>query len=386
MPGCAASKQSGRPDIIQEQQAFVLVEQFTRMMGTDISVHLSVAPSEEEKARQATLRCLDWLREVERVLTRFDPQSELCRLNAAAGRWLPASPLLFTAVEAALVGAKSSDGLFDPTLAEQMEASGYNRDFDLLARRAEAGPAAPGHPAPTGGWRGIQLDRQRRRIFLPEGAKLDLGGIAKGWAADVALARVLRRFRNVIVNVGGDLALRGEKQAGELWAVGIRNPLLDHLPGSTANRVVVTFGHGGLATSGATRRWWYTGQELKHHLLDPRTGRPMNIWIHQDNEAPAITKDPARLIATATALASSGARAEVAAKAALLRGYPAALEVVEDAWRQRPRKKGQAGAALSADEGVALILILGSGEVVVSAHLEEYLERMAGGGMLWILD
>ncbi|HEY7127260.1 MAG TPA: FAD:protein FMN transferase [Ktedonobacterales bacterium] len=369
-----------------EQQEALLVEQFARMMGTDVSVHLSVAPSDEEKAQQAIARCLDWLREVDRTLTRFDPQSELCQLNAAAGRWVPVSTLLFTAVEAAIAGAKASDGLFDPTLAEQMEATGYDRDFDLLERRARESQSAPLPAASTGGWRGIQLAQKGRRIFLPEGAKLDLGGIAKGWAADVAIARVLRRFRNVIVNVGGDLHLRGEKEPGELWAVGIRNPLLDHIPGSTQDRMVITFGQGGLATSGATRRWWYTGQELRHHLLDPRTGRPMKIWIHQDDEAPAITEDPARLIATATALARTGAQAEIAAKAALLRGYPAALEAVGDGWRRRPLKKGQLSQGLLADEGVALLLVLGNGEVVVSAHLEEYLEHMAGGGRLWILD
>jgi hypothetical protein len=72
--------------ITNEQQAVLLVEQFARMMGTDVSVHLSVAPSEQEKAEQATLRCLDWLREVDRTLTRFDPQRELCQLNAAVAR------------------------------------------------------------------------------------------------------------------------------------------------------------------------------------------------------------------------------------------------------------------------------------------------------------
>jgi thiamine biosynthesis lipoprotein len=360
-----------------QRPAFLLVEQSTRMMGTDVSIHLSVPPSEEARARQGLAHGLDWLRQVERALTRFDPDSELCRLNAAAGRWVEVSGLLFSAVQAALAGAHSSDGLFDPTLAAQMEASGYDRDFALLNRSAGEGAPPAAARAPAGGWREIQLDAQAQRIFLPECAKLDLGGIAKGWAADLALAHMLHRFRNVIVNVGGDLRLRGEKQPGELWAVGIRNPQRDHLPGPTPDRIVLTFGKGGLATSGATRRWWYTVSERQHHLLDPRTGRPITLWMHQD-EAPAAG-EPARLIASATALARTGAQAEVATKAALLRGYPAALDVVADAWNRR-------GRPLQADRDVALLLVLGTGEVVVSAHLEEYLARVAGGGMLWILD
>jgi hypothetical protein len=82
------------------------------------------------------------------------------------------------------------------------------------------------------------------------------------------------------------------------------------------------------------------------------------------------------LIATATALAPTAARAEVAAKVALLRGYPDALHAIEQAWA--------GDAQLKADKGVALLLVLGTGEVVVSANMEAYLDTCGGGGMLWL--
>jgi thiamine biosynthesis lipoprotein len=359
-------------------QKYRLVEQTSRIMATDVSVHLAVTPAEEEAARTALHACMEWMREVERRLTRFDPQSELSQLNSAAGRWQHTSDMLFTVVREAVAAANRSSGLFDPTLLPQIEALGYDRDFSLLAREANADSAPQRVSAASNeSWRGIQFDATRRCVRLPQGTRLDLGGIAKGWAADTALKRFFRPFANVIVNVGGDLRLRGEVQPGESWAVGIRNPFTDHLPaGDTI--AIVRMGQGGLATSGASRRWWYQGGQRQHHLLDPRTGRPTLIWMPPDGEN-AQSTDDAHLIATATALAPTAARAEVAAKVALLRGYPAALQAVEESWNRLAAKEAQ----ILEKEGVALLLVMGDGRVVLSANMNEYLATCGAGGAIW---
>lgn len=143
------------------------------------------------------------------------------------------------------------------------------------------------------------------------------------------------------------------------------------------DRAIVRFAKGGLATSGATKRWCYQGNQRQHHLLDPRTGRPAHLWLPSSAEG-GDTPEAERLIATATALAPTAARAEVAAKVALLRGYPVALRAVEAAWNA-PRRDGVPS---QADEGVALLLILGNGEVAISSNMNAYLERQ-GGGDIW---
>jgi thiamine biosynthesis lipoprotein len=359
--------------VMLSQQKLLLVEESSRIMATDVSIHLAVLPAEEKGARAALQAGMEWMREVERRLTRFDAQSELCQLNEAAGRWQTTSGMLFTVVREAVAAAERSSGLFDPTLLPQLEALGYDRDFSLLSRQAND-LAEQAYSASRESWRGIQFDTQRCRIRLPQGTRLDLGGIAKGWAADTALKRFFWPFANVIVNVGGDLRLRGGPQPGESWAVGIRDPRTDHLPDGD-NIAVVQFGQGGLATSGASRRWWYQGGQQQHHLLDPRTGRPIPLWTPLNPER----SNAAHLIATATALAPTAARAEVAAKVALLRGYPEALEAVEAAWD----KQGARGAYVSAEEGVALLLVLGDGRIVLSANMNEYLATCGVGGAIW---
>lgn len=114
----------------------------------------------------------------------------------------------------------------------------------------------------------------------------------------------------------------------------------------------------------------------QHHLLDPRTGRPARLWLDGDGQTDDGDES---LIATATALAPTAAQAEVAAKAALLRGYPEALRAVQASWRDR-----DARSAVGAEGSVALLLVMGNGRVVCSENLQGYLESLGGGGDLWL--
>lgn len=355
----------------------VLIAHRQRIMAAHFGIHLAVAPGDEARAREATDRCVAWLAEVDDRLTRFDAASELCQLNAAAGTWHSVSKLLYDAVAQSLAAARASDGLFDPTLLTLLKVLGYDRDYREIAGR-DVGVARPGRrrAAHAGGWRGIELDRARRRIRLPAGAELDLGGIAKGWAADVALTRFFGTFANVLIDAAGDMAVRGGPEEGGLWALGIGDPLAGSDASADRHAAVLTLGRGGLATSGATERWWSRGGERQHHLIDPRSERAARVWVNGD----ATDADGSPLIATASALAPSAAHAEVAAKVALLRGYPDALRQVERAWQdgggKDPRPYG--------DAGVALVLVLGTGQVVCSAHLDEYLATLGGGGEIWL--
>jgi thiamine biosynthesis lipoprotein len=369
---------------------WVLIQRTGRPMATEVDVQIAATPRQEAAAEVAADACMAWLDEVDQRLSRFKPESELSRLNASAGNWFACSDLLFEAVTVALQAARASGGLFDPTLLRLLAALGYDRDFALIAHRELAPGDSPletaGTPAREAAWRGIECDYGRRRIRLPAGAQLDLGGIAKGWAADVALNRFCGAFPGALVNVGGDLRLRGGPATGTAWSIGIRDPRAEAErtdPTSTApvmDVATITFSRGGLATSGAVRRWWRRGGRRAHHLLDPRTGQPIPLWIDTSDCLPSAdgrtASPPPRLIATATALAPTAARAEVAAKLALLRGFPDALRAVEAAWE----RYGAVGPAADIDAGIALVLTFGSGEVAMSHNTAAYLASWATDG------
>ena len=190
--------------------------------------------------------------------------------------------MLFAVVSQALRAAESTQGLFDPTLLFHIRAAGYDRDFTDIAHQTVLSTEEPSSLPPSGRWRDVQVDHTRRRILLPKDCGVDLGGIAKGWAADEALTRFCADFPGALINVGGDLRARGGPQPGKAWTIGIPDPRGESSPYDNHDVAIITMSRGGLATSGAVRRWWWKDGERQHHLLDPRTGRPAALWIDDD--------------------------------------------------------------------------------------------------------
>jgi len=232
----------------------------------------------------------------ERVFSRFLPDSELQRVNRAAGRPTLVSPEFAAAVASALRAAERTDGLVDPTVGGSLLALGYDVDFALL--RDDPRPAGAVGPAP--GWHRVQL--AGRLLLMPKGCVLDLNGVVKAAAVDAA-AELLDGPG--FVSVGGDMAVRGATDVA--------------LPGGGAVRVM----RGGLATSGTTRRRWRRGGAWRHHLIDPRSGLPADSPWREVTASGATCLD-----------------ADVAARAALIAGPDG------PAWLDR---LGSAGRFVSAD-------------------------------------
>src|SRR5512147_272812 len=120
-----------------------------------------------------------WFETWEQTFSRFRADSELSRLNQRAGQWTRVSASMWEVIHLALVAARWTDGLFSPTILNALEAAGYDRTFDEIIAAAQ-----PIVAKPDGQWRSIQRQALKRSIYLPSNARLDLGGVAKGWAAD----------------------------------------------------------------------------------------------------------------------------------------------------------------------------------------------------------
>ncbi|MEA2479379.1 MAG: FAD:protein transferase [Thermoleophilaceae bacterium] len=235
----------------------------------------------------------------ERRLTRFDPGSELSRLNAGGAERTRVSDLLCRFASAAVEAAVLTNGLVDPTLLEQIAGAGYGSGLGaplpLALSLRLAPPRRPAGPDTDAGWRRITVDCERRIVSRPPGVGLDSGGIAKGLFADLAGAS-LAAADSWAVDVCGDLSIGG--RAGTPRPVRVDDPF--------GRGVLHEFeiAAGGVATSGISRRSWLGPDgRVAHHLLDPATGRPAFTGIVQ-----------------ATALAPSALEAERLAKAALLEG------------------------------------------------------------------
>lgn len=174
-------------------------------MGTDVSL---VAPqmSNDTTFFAASMTVEAVFAREEQRFSRFRAESELFHVNDSAGRWTQVSSGSKELLEMALASAERTDGLFDPTVLDAMIAGGYDRDLDEVLAGAR-GALRP--PRPCGRWR--EIETRPGAILLPEGVGLDLGGIAKGWTADLAAEAAVREgLPWSLVSAGGDLRIAGD--------------------------------------------------------------------------------------------------------------------------------------------------------------------------------
>jgi thiamine biosynthesis lipoprotein len=268
-------------------------------MGSRISVKIDA----EERAAQVGFQIAqEFFARIEALLTRFKPTSELSHLNAHAGQWIALSPIFWGVLEAALALARETGGLFDPTVLPALEAAGYNRDFDAIQHNGVEEPL----PQPSerrGRWAEVQLDPARRAVMLPAGVKVDLGGIAKGWAAQQA-ALLAGQWGPVLVDAGGDLAAGDPPDGMPGWPVSVAAPW-DGPDGEPPDLIIMWLTHASLTTSGIDWRRWQLGGKTAHHLIDPRSGEPAATDLLSASVL-AVEAAPAEAWATAAVVMGMG--------------------------------------------------------------------------------
>ncbi|MGW9024924.1 FAD:protein FMN transferase [Streptomyces sp. NPDC055722] len=244
------------------------------------------------------------LEELESRWSRFRASSELCLLNASPGRWVHLSPPTFALVRQAVRAWEVTGGLFDPTVLPALESAGYAHSFEALPHNGPTGPAPA--PAPAPGCSGIEF--RDDRVRLPAGVRLDLGGIGKGYAADLVAQELMAAGADgVCVNLGGDVRTAGSAPGADAWVVAVED---EARPGTDLAWLALT--EGAVATSTRLRRRWQRqGREL-HHLIEPGSGAP-------------ATSD----VDSVTVVAGEAHWAEVLAKAALIAGLSAGAALLE---------------------------------------------------------
>jgi thiamine biosynthesis lipoprotein len=274
------------------------IETFACFGGT-VSVIVSgtgPAGGQVQAAARARQRLLEWHHQ----FSRFEPQSELSRLNADPRETLGVSPVLARLIEATVEAARMSGGLVDSTLVGELERIGYAEHFaspplGLHDALRLAPPRAPARPSPRARWQEVSLDRGGGTVTRPAGLCFDSGGLAKGLFGDI-LAGVLAMHESFAIDCGGDVRLGG---AGRLTrGVQVASPFDESILHTFA------LSAGAVATSGIGNRSWLDAEgRPAHHLLDPATSRPAFTGIVQ-----------------VSAIAATAVEAETLAKMTLLRG------------------------------------------------------------------
>ena len=244
---------------------------------------------------------------LDRLWSRFIAESDVSRLNRSAGAPIEVAPVTIELIARAAEGWRITEGLFDPTLLTELVAAGYDRDFDDV--RANGGGAAPAAAPrrPSGPELPVSVDAKSSTALVAAGVGFDSGGIGKGLGADLVCAALRREGATAaVVNLGGDLRALSAPTGGP-WKVGLDNPFDPAGP----SPVQLVLRDRALATSTSLVRRWRQHGEERHHLIDPRTGRPCESDV-----------------ASVSVIAEHGWLAEVLAKAALLVGLDGAVSLL----------------------------------------------------------
>lgn len=283
-------------------------------MGTTARLYFTNGPDELEQ------RLLTRLDDLEQRWSRFIVDSEISRVNAAAGGPVDVSRDTVLLVERALQASRRTGGWFDPTLLLDLVAAGYDRTFDQLSANGlgdlviTIDRRATGDVVRLRDWRAVSsrvvVDPQRSTVAVPAGAAFDPGGLGKGLAADLLAAMASEAgAAAVLIDLGGDIVTAGQAPDGG-WEIAIEDPF-----DRTRELQRVRLPWGAMATSSRSRRRWVDTDGIeRHHLIDPTTGEPSRSDV-----------------AACTVIAGECWLAEAYAKAVVVAGVEAGLELANEA-------------------------------------------------------
>ena len=230
------------------------------IMGTRVAVELW--SEDAELANRAMAAVIAEMHRTDELMSTYKPESQLSAVNAHAfERPVAVDPEIIDVVARSFDFSRMSDGAFDVTYA----SVGYLYDYRAHQRPSGEQVAAA---LPAVDYRQVQVDRERNTIrLLRKGVRIDLGGIAKGYAVDrgIDLLRELG-IEHAMVNAGGDTRLLGDRR-GKPWIVGVRDPRNE---GKMVTRLPLE--DEAISTSGDYERYFEEDGVRYHHILVPGTG------------------------------------------------------------------------------------------------------------------
>ena len=263
-----------------------------RINWTSMGTIAAVQCADHAAAPQARNLAQDAFGTLDRELSAWSSDSTLSAVNRAAGTGqpVPVSPAFATVLRAALDICKESDGAFNPLIGPVMRAWGFNGAAPCPSRPDEAELKAA---TALADWRAVALVSHpgSDTVLLPTaGMRLDLGAIAKGYAVDLAWARLTAEgHTNLLIDLGGNLRAIGEAAPGRGgWRTGVRNPFAEN---ALIGMFLMRDGEA-VATSGNYERFVEIEGVRYAHIMDSRVGRPVTGMAGTTVIAPdAMTAD-----------------------------------------------------------------------------------------------
>ena len=236
------------------------------LLGTVCEIKIYDKPT--NIAFEAAFQRID---EIEQQMSRIIYESDLSRINRNAGLMETTVPEdTFNVIKEAIEIAAISDGAFDPSIGPLVLAWGIGTDNARVPPQDEIL-----HLLPLINYKDIRMNTKLSTVFLEKsGMILDLGGIAKGYAADEVRKVLLNQeVESAIINLGGNILTIGTKPDGSLWKIGIQDP--DPAEDRGDYVMILSIQDTAIVTSGPYERFFTVGDTTYHHIIDTKTGYPV---------------------------------------------------------------------------------------------------------------
>lgn len=243
----------------------------------DTFTTITVTSSSKEKAEEAVDAGFAEIEKLDKFLNNFEPDSEISTVSKFAGvKPVHVSAETLDLMQKTIGISKLTNGAFNPTIAP------VGKLWKFSGRPAD--PSMPSKDAIENAlklvdYRKIKIDNAASEIYLEEkGMELDLGGIAKGYAADKAVKAIKAKgIKSALVAIAGDIRGYGLNINGNAWKVGIQNPRPDN-PDSEKpwEDIFATLNlkESAVSTAGDYQRFFIKDGKRSHHIIDPATGYP----------------------------------------------------------------------------------------------------------------
>jgi thiamine biosynthesis lipoprotein len=235
-----------------------------------------VSPS-EKNAREAIEAGFDEIKKLDKFLNNFEPDSEISTISREAGiKPVRVSKETLELIEKTIGISNMTDGAFDPTIAPVYKLWKFS-----------GRPANPSMPTRSAvedalklvSYKKIRINRTTSEIYLEEkGMELDLGGIAKGYAADKAVEAIRAKdIKAALVAIAGDIRGYGLSTSGKAWKIGIQDPRPENPDSEKPWEDIFAslyLKDSGISTAGDYQRFFIKDGKRYHHIIDPATGYP----------------------------------------------------------------------------------------------------------------
>jgi FAD:protein FMN transferase len=241
-------------------------------MGT--RYHITLVNYDNQKALASKRAVLqqqinDKLAYINQLMSTYISDSEISRFNASPHDvWFNLSPEMATVVAYSLYLSDVTNGKFDVTVSPLIDLWGFGASGDMDFPSEDAIALAKSQV----GWQSVILDKDNLRIKKTKPLSIDLSSIAKGYGVDV-IAQLLeeKNVQNYLVEIGGEIRVKGKNPDGINWRVGVETPSFAQI----SAKKIIQLSDQSVATSGDYRNFFEKDGVRYSHTIDPSTGKPV---------------------------------------------------------------------------------------------------------------